>query len=167
MSLSSARFYTRRLSKSISSADYSRFQRVQMFRFVLAAIFLTLATFSTEANAQNLQSRAGEIRAAMDARDFERAERLARDLRASDQAAFARNNYDYLLARLAERRGAKAEASSLYLGLINRNSNLSQYAIWHLAAIARASSDLALERQYLARLLSVYSSSAPVSRARD
>src|SRR4051812_7969433 len=138
-----------------------------MFQSVIAAILLTLVTLSTQANAQNLQSRANEIRAAMDARDFERAERLARDLRASDQSAFTRNNYDYLLARLAERSGAKSEASSLYLGLLNRNSNVSQYALWHLAAIARASGDLALERQYLTRLLALFSSSVLVSRARD
>jgi soluble lytic murein transglycosylase len=129
-----------------------------MFRSIIAAIFLTLATLSAQANAQNLQARANEIRAAMDARDFERA---------SDRAAFTRNNYDYLLARLAERRGAKAEASSLYLDLVNRGSNVSQYALWHLAAIARATDDLALERQYLTRLLTVYPSSALVSRARD
>jgi soluble lytic murein transglycosylase len=138
-----------------------------MFRSILAAILLALATLSTEAGAQNLQTRANEIRAAMDARDFERAERFVRDLRESDPAAFTRNSYDYLLARLRERRGAWSEASSLYLSLINRNSNLSQYAIWHLAAIARATGDLALERQYLTRLLAVFPSSALASRARD
>ena len=137
-----------------------------MYR-VWAGLFFILAVFASQINAQNLQTTANEIRAAMDARDFERAERLARDLRASNEAVFTRNNYDYLLARLAERRGAKAEASSLYLGLMGRNSNLSQYALWHLAAIARASGDLALERQYLTRLVAVFPSSALVSRARD
>jgi soluble lytic murein transglycosylase len=140
-----------------------------MYRPVIAAILLALVTLSLSIriDAQNLQIKANEIRAAMDARDFERAERLVRDLRAGDPDVFTRNNYDYLLARLAERRGAKAEASSLYLSLIGRNSNLSQYALWHLALIARASGDLALERQYLTRLLAVFPSSAIVSRARD
>lgn len=137
-----------------------------MYR-ALAAFLFILAALASPVRPQNLQTISGEIRAAMDARDFERAERLARDLRASDQAAFTRNNYDYLLARLLERRGAKAEASSLYLNLLGRNSSLSQYVLWHLAAIARASGDLALERQYLTRLITVFPSSAVVSRARD
>ncbi|HVG21227.1 MAG TPA: tetratricopeptide repeat protein [Blastocatellia bacterium] len=138
-----------------------------MYRSVIAVILLMIATLPAQTNAQGLQTRANEIRAAMDARDFERAERLARDLRERDQDLFTRNNYDYLLARLAERRGARAEASSLYLGLLGRNSNLSQYALWHLAGIARAAGDLALERQYLTRLLTVFPSSALVGRARD
>ncbi|HEX8090953.1 MAG TPA: tetratricopeptide repeat protein, partial [Blastocatellia bacterium] len=138
-----------------------------MYRSVIAAILLALATLPARIDAQGLQTRANEIHAAMDARDFERAERLARDLRASDQALFTRNNYDYLLARLVERRGAKAEASSLYMGLVARSSSLSQYALWHLATIARATGDLALERQYLTRLLAVFPSSALAGRALD
>src|SRR5437762_4761699 len=126
-----------------------------MYRAV-AALLLLLATLAGYASAQNLGSRANEIRAAMDARDFERAERLTRDLRASDGEGFARNNYDYLLARLLERRGARAEAASLYLGLINRRSALSEYGLWRLAQIARASEDLALERQYIERLLASF-----------
>ncbi|MGA9768848.1 MAG: transglycosylase SLT domain-containing protein [Blastocatellia bacterium] len=132
---------------------------------VIAVVLLLL--FAASANAQSLQSRANEIRAAMDSRAFDRAERLARELRASDPAAFTRNNYDYLLARLTERRGARAEASTLYLGLLNRNSNLAQYSLWHLALIARASGDLALERQYITRMLAVYPSSALVTGARN
>ncbi|MFP5263506.1 MAG: transglycosylase SLT domain-containing protein [Blastocatellia bacterium] len=138
-----------------------------MYRPVIAAAMLALAALAAPAAAQGLQTRANEIRAAMVARDFERAERLARDLRAGDQDSFTRNNYDYLLARLVERRGAGAEASSLYLSLLGRNSSLSQYALWHLAAIARAGGDLALERQYLTRLLAVFPSSALAARARD
>src|SRR5689334_9675204 len=78
--------------------------------------FLLLTTLiGGTAGAQNLQAKANDIRAAVDARDFERAESLVRELGANDQAAFTRNNYDYLLARLLERRGARSEASALYL----------------------------------------------------
>src|SRR4051812_46535157 len=119
----------------------------------LGAILLLLIGFAPAAPAQNLQARAGEIRAAMDTRDFERVEQLVRDLRAAQPAAFTRNNYDYLLARLAQRRGARAEATALYLGLLSRNSLVSEYALWHLAEMARGASDLALERQYIMRLL--------------
>src|SRR5215510_10140480 len=131
-------------------------------------VFLFLALIlPCESAAQSLQATAKEIRAAIDARDFQRAETLARDLRAADPAAFTRNNYDYLLARLLERRGAINEASAIYLGLLERSSILNQYALWHLALLAKTSSDLALERQYITRLLVSYPSSALASRARE
>ena len=100
------------------------------------AIVLLVAVFGHQAKAQILQTRANEIRAAMDARNFERAETLVRELRTTDAVAFTDNNYDYLLARLLERRGARSEASSLYLELAGRGGMLTQYALWHLA-IAR------------------------------
>lgn len=138
-----------------------------MIRAVVAALFLLLAAGGASASAQSLQSRADEIRAAMEARDFDRAEHLVQSLRASDPAAFTRNNYDYLLARLGERRGAAASAIALYLGVLNRNSILAQYALNRLALIARSAGDLALERQYLTRLLTVFPSSSLASSARD
>ena len=133
----------------------------------VAALLLLLTSLALSANGQGIQTKANEIRAAMDARAFDRAERLTRELRASDPASFARNNYDYLLARLAERRGARAEATSLYLGLLNRNSNLAQYALWHLSAAARSAGDLALERQYITRLLAAHPASALVAASRN
>ncbi|HET8675573.1 MAG TPA: transglycosylase SLT domain-containing protein [Blastocatellia bacterium] len=138
-----------------------------MFRAITAAIFLTLAALATPSHGQGLQARANEIRAAMDARDFARAESLARALAASDAAVFTANNYDYLLARLAERRGANAEAQSLYLALVERRSILTQYALWHLSQIARRSNDLALERQYITRLLTGFPSSTLTRSARE
>jgi soluble lytic murein transglycosylase len=129
-------------------------------------VCLFLFGLSFGANAQTLQSKANDIRTAMDARDFERAETLVRELRTADAAAFTRNNYDYLLARLLERRGARSEASSIYLGLSERGSILTQYALWHLALLAKDSGGLALERQYITRLLVSYPSSALASQAR-
>jgi peptidoglycan lytic transglycosylase len=133
---------------------------------LLVAILVMFVTIAPAA-AQSLQARADEIRAAMDARDFERAERLVRDLRAAVPAAFTNNNYDYLLARLDERRGATAEAATLYLGLLNRNSVLAEYALWHMAGLARAAGDLALERQHLTRLLAAHPASALTAAARN
>src|SRR5512143_1948663 len=104
-------------------------------------LFLMLVAATGTAKAQTLQSKANDIRAAMDTRNFERAESLVRDLRSADAAAFTRNNYEYLLARLLERRGARSEASALYLGLAERNSILSQYALWHLALLGKESGD--------------------------
>jgi soluble lytic murein transglycosylase-like protein/TolA-binding protein len=139
--------------------------QIMMLRLLLVVFvfFITLAP----ANAQSLQARADQIRAAMDGRDFDRAEQLVRALRATDASAFTRNNYDYLLARLAERRGARAEAATLYLGLLNRNSLLAEYALWHLAVIARAADDLALERQYITRLLAAHPASTLTAAARS
>ncbi|MEK6285089.1 MAG: transglycosylase SLT domain-containing protein [Acidobacteriota bacterium] len=133
----------------------------------VSAVILALFDLAGAANAQTVQPPANDIRAAMDERDFERAEALVRELRSSDSAAFTRNNYDYLLARLLERRGANSEASALFLALLNRGSILSQYALWHLALLAKDSRDLALERQYITRLLVSYPSSALSSRARE
>ncbi|HWP42772.1 MAG TPA: transglycosylase SLT domain-containing protein [Blastocatellia bacterium] len=131
------------------------------------ALFIVLVLPADSAGVQSLQSRTDAIRAAMDGRDFDRAERLVRSLKASDPSAFTRNNYDYLLARLAERRGAADEASSLYLEVLDRNSILAQYALKRLAGIAQAKGDLALERKYLDRLVTEFPSSALTPGARD
>src|SRR4030095_5758020 len=139
---------------------------VTILRPVLMFVVL-IAAVCPHAGAQTLQARAGEIRTAMERRDFERAETLVRELRTTDEAAFTRNNYDYLLARLLERRGARSDASTLYLRLSERRSILSQYALWHLALLARDSADLALERQYITRLLVSYPSSSLSTRARE
>ncbi len=137
-----------------------------MFRNAIIPIFL-LCLFGSQAAAQNLQNKANEIRSAMEARDFDRAETLTRDFRAANQPAFIANNYDYLLGRLAERRGAMAEAQTLYLAVLNRKSALAPYALWHLSTLARTANDFALERQQLARLMAAYPSSVPARRAKD
>jgi soluble lytic murein transglycosylase len=140
---------------------------VRMFRLFILIFLVTLGVFALETNAQNIQTKANEIRASMDGRDFERAETLARELRATNQQAFIANNYDYLLGRLAERKGAHAEAQALYAAVLNRGSMLAPYALWHLATLARATGDLALERQHLTRLAAAYPSSVPARKARD
>jgi peptidoglycan lytic transglycosylase len=126
-----------------------------------------IAALVPQAGAQTLQARANEIRTAMERRDFEKAESLVRELRTTDEAAFTRNNYDYLLARLLERRGARSDASALYLRLTERRSILTQYGLWHLGLLARESGDLALERQYITRLLVSFPSSSLTARARE
>ena len=137
-----------------------------MARTVAVCLFL-LAALQSPAAAEGLETKANQIRAAMDTRDFERAELAVRDLKAADPAAFVRNNYDYLLARLAQRRGARSEATSLYLGIVSRNSILARYALWHLSEIARDSMDAGLERQYITRLLAEFPSSTLWRRAHD
>ena len=53
-----------------------------MFRLSVIALILALAVFAGETKAQGLQARANEIRAAMDGRDFDRADALVREVRA-------------------------------------------------------------------------------------
>lgn len=156
-------------SHSIISRERQRFCATPLSKRGVLCVFVLSLLFglSFGANAQTLQSRANDIRAVMDARDFERAETLVRDLRTADAAAFTRNNYDYLLARLLERRGARTEASAIYLALSERGSMLAQYALWHLSLLARDSGDLALERQYITRLLVSYPTSALAAPARE
>lgn len=150
-----------RIVESYPSCDNQAVHRVS---FVATCLFFIL--FEVPVSGQSLQARADEIRTAMEARDYDRAESLAIALRAQDPVAFHANNYDYLLGRLAERRGALAEAASLYQGVLNRGSNLAHYAVWHLSTVSRASGDLAGERRYLTRLLGSFSSSSLSGRAR-
>lgn len=138
-----------------------------MLRLCVFFLLFSLCTFAAQANAQGLQTKANEIRSAMDVRDFERAERLVRDVRATNPQAFTANNYDYLLGRLAERKGARAEASALYNAVLNRQSILAPYALWHLSTIARAANELAVERQSLSRLAASFPASVPARKAKD
>lgn len=62
---------------------------------------------------------------------------------------FSANNYDYLLARIAEQTGDFPLAMTNYQAVIFRKSALREYAYWHLSQIARATGNLTLERLYL------------------
>jgi len=62
-------------------------------------------------------------------------------------------NQDYLLGRKAETAGDFAAAMANYQAVIARNSVLKEYALWHLAKIARATGDPVLERERLQQLL--------------
>lgn len=96
------------------------------------------------------------LRAALDRDDPASAEALLREMMNTSPDAFARNNYDYLLGRLLENRGANAEARAFFLRVANRNSTLAGYAMWHLAEIARASGNLAEEQKLLERFVAQY-----------
>lgn len=99
------------------------------------------------------------IRTRAAAGDFESAVKDLRVLRAADSGVFELNNYDYLLARLLERTGNTAEAAANYESISSRGSVLRDYAVFHLAQIARSNGDLLLERIYLQEIVSFYPSS--------
>ena len=70
-------------------------------------------------------------------------------LKTSDKISFELNDYDYLLARMSEKIGDFAKAMANYQAVVNRNSVLKEYALWHLSQLARSSGNLMLERTYL------------------
>ncbi|MCC7308574.1 MAG: transglycosylase SLT domain-containing protein [Acidobacteria bacterium] len=72
-----------------------------------------------------------------------------RDLEQKYPQTFTANDFDYLAARISEKSGDMAAASAWFLANIKRGSILRPYALFHLAAIARASGNLMLERTYL------------------
>jgi len=86
-----------------------------------------------------------------------------RALKKDNSSAFTLNNFDYLLARLLEQQGDRSGAASNYKTVIERQSVLSQYSLWHLAQLARKSGDLVHERERLRQLILT----APTSLLRE
>ncbi len=104
--------------------------------------------------AQTLREGHARLRAAMDRNDQAEAESLLRGMMVNDPDAFARNNYDYLLARLLQNRQAGAEAGTFFLRVVNRNSPLAGYALWHLGESARARGAYPEEQKLLRKFVS-------------
>lgn len=139
---------------------------ISIFRqlsFALLLIALPFSFSTTPAHAQDARERHERIRASVDSGDYAAAVNDLRALAAADPATFALNNYDYLLARLSERRGDVATASANYQRLVSRNSLLTEYSLWHLSQIARSTGNLVLEREQLRQLLAT----TPASLLRD
>jgi soluble lytic murein transglycosylase len=120
-----------------------------------------LAPFS--AHGQTPQERQARIRSAMDAGNVSAALAELNSLRNSNSEILTANNYDYLLGRLQEETGEFAAANASYQSVVERHSALSQYALWHLARLIRATGDLALEREKLRQLIAT----APGSLLRE
>jgi soluble lytic murein transglycosylase len=117
-----------------------------------AGLLILIAAFQI-GRGQDLAAQHRQIRAAVDLNDSAAALAKLQSLRASDPGAFALNNYDYLMARLSDRRGDQSAAAANYLSVINRGSLLRGYALWHLSQFARSTGDLVLERERLRQLL--------------
>jgi len=66
---------------------------------------------------------------------------------------------DYLLGRNAERTGDLANATARFQAIASSDSKLKEYALWHLAKIARSTGDLVLERERLRQLTATAPSS--------
>ncbi|NJM52832.1 MAG: tetratricopeptide repeat protein [Blastocatellia bacterium] len=94
-----------------------------------------------------------KINTAIENRDYMMAISELKALEKSDKTLFANNNYDYLLARMAEKRGDMATAMAKYQAVVKRNSVVTEYALWHLSQIAHSSGNLNSERNFLRQLL--------------
>src|SRR5690606_30151485 len=121
-----------------------------------------LALSFAGADAQDVHSR---IQNAVTNGNTATALRELRALEAEVNDLFLANNYDYLAARLAERAGDSADAMRRFELVVRRGSPLSEYALSHLARIARSTGDLFLERIYLGELLFFYPESLVVEAA--
>ena len=117
--------------------------------FLLILIFLVRVV-----GAQTPDELREQILALYADRDYLTAATLLTKLENDDRDAFRANNYDYLLARIEERLGDTAAAAAHFQDVANRRSVLREYALWHLARIARSSGNLLFERLLLAELAS-------------
>jgi soluble lytic murein transglycosylase len=137
------------------------YHKTKLLRLAFGVVATLLAPLS--APAQTPQERHARIRSAMDTGYVKAAVVELNSLRDSNSEILRANNYDYLLGRLQEKSGAPAEANASYQKVVARQSALSQYALWHLARLTRATGDLTLEREKLRQLIAT----APGSLLRE
>ncbi len=135
--------------------------KAKLSRVVTVLATLTFLLFT--AAAQTPQATHQQLRSALDEGNFSAALDQLRTLQSTNPQLFAANNYDYLLARLQERGGDVAGAAATYQANIARRSVLTEYSLWHLAQISRASGDLVHEREQLRALMGT----APNSLVRE
>lgn len=113
---------------------------------------LPVASGNNELTANRHQS----LLSLLNRRDYKGAESLLSEVRKTDAELYRINNYEYLYARMLEKRNDLKNAAQSYQSVINDQSLLSEYALWHLAYIARNQRDLALEKDYLRKLITKY-----------
>ncbi|NNE97450.1 MAG: transglycosylase SLT domain-containing protein [Pyrinomonadaceae bacterium] len=102
--------------------------------------------------AQDSSDSHSNIKRLVESKDYEAAREKLVSLEKNRTREFTANNYDYLLGRVSEKLGDFASAAAYYQAVVNRQSILKEYALWHLAEISRSSGNLILERLYLREL---------------
>ncbi len=131
------------------------------FRLILL-FFLTQSYLS-----QTVEELHSKIRSDVAERKYAEAIKSLNELEQTQPDIFAWNNYDYLLARIMEKTGNTSEALVRYQSVVKRNSILRSYALFHVAAIAKSSGNLMLERKYLEELTAFAPDSLMVETARN
>ena len=121
----------------------------------LILILLCSISFTLHSFAQDYNEIHRKIKTAAENRQYQTAITELETLKKTDQKIYELNNYDYLLARLAEKQGDFAAAAANYEAVAARSSVLSEYALWHLSQIYRASGNLFLERIYLQKISAI------------
>ena len=135
--------------------------KTKLLNIAFGVVATLIASFSTAG--QTPQERHTRIKSAMNTGDIKTALTELNAFRDSNAEIAAANNYDYLLGRLQEKTGEQAGANASYQQVVARQSVLSQYALWHLARLTRATGDLVLEREKLRQLIAT----APRSLLRE
>ena len=126
-------------------------------------LMIIAATF-IDAASQNLTDARGKILDTVNSHDYAAAVSELQRLKASDPKSFAADDYDYLLARMAESDGQLALAMATYQSVKDRDSALRAYALLHMSRIARSTGNLLLERIYL-REIAMFSPDSLIARA--
>ncbi len=136
----------------------------------LISIFILLLSLSCitacQAQVPITAQRHNELRAALDRNNLTSAEKILREFQSKSSQSFTKNNYDYLLARVLDRRGNTKDAVQVYQKVILRNSIFSGYALGHLAELARDAKDFKGEQNYLSQLLGKFPSQMNAEAAR-
>ena len=134
----------------------------------LYLFLLLLLTFSIGCHAQApiTPQRHSQLRAAVDRHDLAAAEQILRELQRNSSQAFVKNNYDYLFARVLDRRGNATEAHAAYQRTVTRNSIFAGYALGHLAELARAAGDFKSEQNHLSQMLAKFPAQLNAESAR-
>lgn len=124
-----------------------------MRKFAVFFISLTLAGNAVADAPADIYTR---INAARHERNYLAAIAEFRTLQKLEPILFSANNYDYLLARIAEQSGDFPLAMTNYQAVIFRKSVLREYALWHMSQIAMTTGNLTLERLYLIELETLF-----------
>ncbi len=128
-----------------------------------AFFFALFALFSFNVFAQTPMETHQKILEAIENRDYQSAAAELENIKKTDKKHFELNNYEYLLARVVEKKGDFAAAMANYQSVASGNSVLKEYALWHLAQLARSSGNLMLERTFLQEIMTL----APESLTAD
>ncbi len=121
----------------------------------LSALLIYFVLFTGFIYAQSFPDTQKKIKIALEDRDYRTARNALESLRKKDAKIFELNNFDYLLARVDEWENDFAAAMANYQTVVDRDSVLKEYALRHLAEIARSSGNLMLERIFLQEILTV------------
>lgn len=129
-------------------------------------LLLLIIGIGCQAQAPITPQKHSQLRAAMDRHDLATAEQILRECQSKSPQAFLKNNYDYLFARVLDRRGNVKEAHAAYQKVIARNSIFTGYALGHLADLARAVGNAKGEQNYLSQMLTKFPAQLNAESAR-